>query len=179
MLCPIMLFQRSARGAAVFPRFSRSAAQAVPRHLAEHAATALAGIIAANRAEAIARGVRVVPPSISRALQGFFPEAMLRRCRFTVDSGSAIRLPTLRLTYGDAGFVTLGEVVSFTTEHAAQTDAGAWAHALTHVMQHQRWGPADFARRVVEDPAAIEREAAQNAARFVAWRNAQRAVGEA
>jgi hypothetical protein len=36
-------------------------------------------------------------------------------------------------------------------------------------MQYERWGVDGFARRYLEDPEAVEREARDNAERYVTW----------
>jgi hypothetical protein len=60
-------------------------------------------------------------------------------------------------------------VILFQDDHAAQTDAKLWAHELTHVMQYERWGADGFARRYLENYQAVEKEAIDNANRFVSW----------
>ncbi|MBN8926177.1 MAG: hypothetical protein J0H19_06100, partial [Rhodospirillales bacterium] len=50
-------------------------------------------------------------------------------------------------------------------------DLGLWAHHLTHVMQVQRWGLAEFAAHYVADSRLVEQEANDNAARFAAWQS--------
>ena len=141
----------------------------IPPGLRDYAACALAGLIAEARQQAIADGVRPIPGTASRALLGYFPEALLRKCRFAVGEAQPLKLSSVRLSYGDPSAITLGDVVVFRSDRAAQTDLQAWAHALTHVMQYQRWGLEDFAQRYVRDSAALEQEAAGNAARFMAW----------
>jgi len=65
--------------------------------------------------------------------------------------------------------MTLGDVILFKTEQMAEADLKVWAHELTHVMQYQRWGIEGFAERYVRDSAGVEREAIDNANRFVTW----------
>ncbi len=78
-------------------------------------------------------------------------------------------MPALAFSYGDAIALTLGEVVLFKSERLAQSDLQLWAHELTHLMQYQRWGIDGFAERYARDSAAVEREAIDNANRFMAW----------
>ena len=151
------------------PSLTRSASRPVPMGLRDHAASALATAVTELRQQAIADGVRPLPGVVHRALLGYFPEALLRRCRFAISEHGPLKLPALRLSYGDASAVTVGDVVLFRSERMAQSDPEAWAHQLTHVMQYQRWGTEEFARRFVQDAAAIEQEAAMNASRFLAW----------
>jgi hypothetical protein len=137
--------------------------------LLDYAANALAALIDDARRQAIADGVRPVPPGVYRSLLGYFPAALLRNCRFATGTASALTLPALAFSYGDATAITLGDVVLFKNERVAETDLKVWAHELTHVMQYQRWGIEGFAERYVRDSTAVEREAIDNANRFVAW----------
>jgi hypothetical protein len=142
---------------------------AVPSSLLDYAGNALAALIDGARQQAIADGVRPIPPSVYRALLGYFPAALLQKCRFAAGNSRALTLPALAFTYGDATAITLGDVVLFKNEHIAETDLKAWAHELTHVMQYQRWGIEGFAERYVRDSGAVEQEAIDNANRFAAW----------
>jgi hypothetical protein len=142
---------------------------AIPPALLDYAATALGGLIDAARQQAIADGVRPIPPSVYRGLLGYFPAALLQRCRYATGSSRPLTLPALAFTYGDATAVTLGDVVLFKSERVADADLKVWAHELTHVMQYQRWGVEGFAERYVRDSAEVEQEAVDNANRFTAW----------
>jgi hypothetical protein len=137
--------------------------------LVDYAATALTHLIEAARQQAIADGVRPIPAIVYRALLGYFPPALLQKARFASGRANTLTLPALAFTYGDGVAVTLGEVVLFKTEQSAQSDLRLWAHELTHVMQYQRWGINGFAERYVRDSSAVEREAIDNANRFMAW----------
>ena len=142
---------------------------AIAPGLIDYAAGALGGLIDDARRQAIAGGVRPVPAGIYRALLGYFPAELLRKCRFAAGTSHPLTLPALGLSYGDATAIALGDVVSFKNDRLAETDLKLWAHQLTHVMQYQRWGIAGFAEHYVRDSAAMEREAVDNANRFVAW----------
>jgi hypothetical protein len=137
--------------------------------LLDYAAEALAALIDGARRQAIADGVRPVPPVVYRSLLGYFPAALLQKCRFAVGNSRALTLPALAFSYGDATAITLGDVVQFKDERTAETDLKVWAHELTHVMQYQRWGVDGFAEHYVRDSAAVEQEAIDNANRFAAW----------
>jgi hypothetical protein len=136
-----------------------------------YAGEALASLIDAARRRAIADGVLPLPPGIYRSLLGFFPADLLQKVRFGIGGAEPLDLPSLTFSYGDAVAMTLGEIVLFKSEQQAKTDSKVWAHELTHVMQYQRWGIEGFAARYVRDSAAVEREAIDNANRFVAWRS--------
>ena len=137
--------------------------------LLEDAGNTLAELIDVARQQAIADGVRPVPATVHRALLGYFPSALLQRCRFATGRARAITVPRLGLSYGDATAVTLGDVVLFKSERLAESALKLWAHELTHVMQYQRWGIAGFADRYVRDSGEVEQEAIGNADRFAAW----------
>ena len=138
--------------------------------LLDYAGSALGGLIDTARQQAIADGVRPIPAPISRALLGYFPSALLQRCRFAVGGVRALTLPALAFSYGDATAITLGDVVLFKSDRVADSDLKLWAHELTHVMQYQRWGIDGFANRYVRDSHAVEQEAIDNANRFCAWK---------
>lgn len=133
------------------------------------AARLLAQLIETAREQAIADGVRPLPPAIYRGLLGYFPPTLLQKVRFGGTSATPITLPTLAFTYGDAVAITLGDVILFRDDRAAQNDLKLWAHELTHVMQYQRWGVDGFASHYVADSSSVEQEANDNARRFVRW----------
>jgi hypothetical protein len=141
----------------------------IPPGLLDYAGSALGGLIENARQQAIADGVRAIPPGVYRSLLGYFPAALLRRARYAVGGASKLSLPMLAFSYGDAVAMTLGDIILFKTEQMAEADLKVWAHELTHVMQYQRWGIDGFAERYVRDSAAVEREAIDNADRFTAW----------
>jgi hypothetical protein len=142
---------------------------AIPAGLLDYAGSALASLIENARQQAIADGVRPIPPGVYRSLLGYFPAALLHRVRFAVGGTGKLPLPMLAFSYGDTRAMTLGDVILFKTEQMAESDLKVWAHELTHVMQYQRWGINGFAERYVRDSAAVEREATDNANRFTAW----------
>ncbi|WP_428483159.1 eCIS core domain-containing protein [Rhodopila sp.] len=141
----------------------------LPPALIDYIAIVLARLIEVARQQAIADGVRPIPSAVYRSLLGYFPPALLRKTRFASGKAEALTLPALAFSYGDAIALTLGEVVLFKSERLAQSDLQLWAHELTHLMQYQRWGIDGFAERYARDSAAVEREAIDNANRFMAW----------
>ncbi|HEY0181386.1 MAG TPA: DUF4157 domain-containing protein [Rhodopila sp.] len=140
----------------------------MPAGLLDYAAGTLAALIDAGRQQAIADGVRPIPPGVYRALLGYFPAALLQKCRFA-EGAHALTLPALAFSYGDATAITLGDVVLFRNDRTAESDLKVWAHELTHMMQYQRWGVEGFAEHYVRDSHAVEQEAIDNAARFMDW----------
>jgi uncharacterized protein DUF4157 len=141
----------------------------IPPGLVDYAASVLGELIEGARQQAIADGVRPIPAPIYRSLLGYFPAALLQRCRFSVGDGRTLTLPALAFSYGDATAITLGDVVLFKSERVAEGNLKVWAHELTHVMQYQRWGVDGFAERYVRGSGAVEQEAIDNANRFAAW----------
>jgi hypothetical protein len=89
--------------------------------------------------------------------------------RFTAGQAENITIPGLALNYGHIDAVTLADVILFREDKAAQSDAKLWAHELTHVMQYERWGIEGFATRFLQDHNAVEREARENADRYMHW----------
>jgi hypothetical protein len=151
---------------------SASPVRAQPRiepSLLDYAARALASLLETAREQAIANGVKPLPPAVYRGLLGYFPAGLLQKARYAVGYADGISLPALAFTYGDATAMTLGDVVVFRNERTAQTDLKLWAHELTHVMQYQRWGMDGFASHYVRESADLEREAYSNADRFADW----------
>ncbi len=138
--------------------------------LLEHAARLLASLIQSARETAIANGVKLVPPQIHSALLGFFPDAILRKARYASGHADHIGIPGMTLSYGHIDAITLGDVILFRDDRAARTDAKLWAHELTHVMQYERWGIDGFATHYLQNYDAVEREARDNADRYVSWR---------
>lgn len=164
-----MIFPNPVSRPSLLTGFGRSQRQGLPSHVREAAATALATAINEARLKAIAGGVRPIPSLISRSLLGYFPEALIRRCRCAVGDAAPLKLPSFRVAYGSGASLALVETIIFRAERTAQSDLKEWARLLTHVMQFQRWGVEDFARRWIDDRAAVEQEAATNAARFTTW----------
>jgi hypothetical protein len=142
---------------------------AIPPSLLDHGAKLLASLIQSAREAAIANGVRPMPQRIHSALLGFFPDAILRKVRHASGHADAIGIPGLAMTYGHIDAITLADVILFRDDHAAAADAKLWAHELTHVMQYERWGIDGFAMRYLKDHEEVEREARDNADRYVSW----------
>ena len=149
--------------------FPAKAQSSIPPMLLDQASSLLSTLIQAAREHAIADGVRPVPARIARALRGFFPDAILRKVRFSSGQADAISIPGLAMSYGHIDAVTLSDVILFREEAAAQTNAKLWAHELTHVMQYERLGIDGFASAYLQDFQSMEKEARDNADRFVAW----------
>jgi hypothetical protein len=142
---------------------------AIPPALLDYAGSALGDLIEGARQQAIADGVRPLPPVVYRSLLGYFPAALLQRCRFATGGIRVLTLPALGFSYGDPSATTLGDVVLFKSDRMADGDLKLWAHELAHVMQYQRWGIRGFADRYVRDSASVEQEAIDTADRFSAW----------
>jgi hypothetical protein len=142
---------------------------AIPPSLLDQASGLLATLIQAARENAIANGVKPIPASIQRALRGFFPDAILRKVRYSAGQADAINIPGLAMSYGHIDAVTLSDVILFREDTAARTNAKLWAHELTHVMQYERLGIDGFARAYLQDFESMEKEARDNADRFAAW----------
>ncbi len=121
----------------------------------------LAHWIESSRDAALAAGVEPLPASVHRALEGYVPEAILDRVRWTVSSGPETSLQRNLFRFGDAPAVTLDYVVVFVDRNDASQDPKLWAHELKHVMQFAEWGVDGFAARYLRDYQAVESEAAE------------------
>src|SRR3954465_4911149 len=64
---------------------------AIAPALLDCAGTALTRLIEGARQQAIADGVRPIPPGVYRALLGYFPAAVLQRVRFAVGGRASCR----------------------------------------------------------------------------------------
>lgn len=128
---------------------------------------ALAQWIWTSRAEAIRDGVAPIPADIRARLAGQFPAALLDKVRYRVSSSSEFALPAQAFRT-NAVAITLGEVILFRPGERGEADPRIWAHELVHVQQYDRWGVRGFAQRYTADHLAVEREAQDGAARYVA-----------
>ncbi len=135
----------------------------------ETAGPVLGEWIRASRGNVIRAGVGPIPQQIQEALRGFIPDHILGKVRYRSGWGNEVALPALSFRFGDAAAITLDDVVMFRSEQDAQTNPVLWAHELTHVMQYERWGVLDFAKRYVKDFHGVEHEAEDNESRYVAW----------
>jgi hypothetical protein len=138
--------------------------------LNDYAASFLAQLITAARADALAAGTMPVPLSIVQQLAGWFPADVLSGVRWSNGTG---QLSGLALQYGDVEAITLIDVILFRRTADAEHNTRLWVHELTHVVQYRRWGVEAFAARYIADSSAVEREAIAAADRYAAWRNGQ------
>jgi hypothetical protein len=121
-------------------------------------APVLASWIAYERDAAKARGVEPIPAPIRAALEGYVPEPILDRVRWS-EGATELSLPQNVIRFGDVPAVTLDDVVVFHDRRAALEDPKLWAHELKHVMQFAEWGVDGFALRYLSDHDAVEHEA--------------------
>ncbi|MGB7215666.1 MAG: DUF4157 domain-containing protein [Gammaproteobacteria bacterium] len=127
--------------------------------LAGAAAPAVAALIAASRDAAIASGVEPIPESIRREIADYVPADVLDAVRWCVRCGGELSLQRSTFLLGIAPAITLDHVIVFAKLDDALNDPALWMHELKHVMQFREWGLDEFARRYLEDYAAVEREA--------------------
>ena len=106
---------------------------------------------------ALQNGAQPMPDAIKAKLKGVFPDEVLNKVTFTV--GGQDSMIAQAFSYGDVLAITFIDTVVFRQADAAQTDDALWAHELTHVMQYDRWGVDEFARRYARDYKAVEDEA--------------------
>lgn len=144
---------------------------------ARRAAPALAAWIETSRLQAVAEGVKPMPPAIKRRLAGYFPPDVLDRVRYRVGLEQGLALPAAAFEYGHAVAMTLGDVIVFRDGQRAATDASLWAHELQHVMQFRHWGTPRFAELYLADWERIEAEARTAASEFDIWEEGQKLKG--
>lgn len=169
---PLALAQQGLPG---LEAFSRRLMADLDQTGADLAAEGLAQWILASRADALRAGVTPVPEAIRAKLKGHFPDAVLARVRYRVDSGHQFSLQNNAFR-NNADAITLDEVVLFRPGRNGTGDAQLWAHELTHVVQYQRWGVRGFARRYTQNYRAVEAEAETNARRIGAALAASRGL---
>ncbi len=129
--------------------------------LAGAAAPAVAAMILASRDAALASGVEPIPEPIRREIEDYVPADVLDVVRWcAVPCGGELTLQQSTFRLGLAPAITLDDVIVFAERGDALTDPALWVHELMHVMQFREWGLDEFARRYLEDYAAVEKEAA-------------------
>lgn len=115
-----------------------------------------------------------VPEHIRRALVDIVPAAVLERARYKTGFADTLNLGNVAMNYGDlldgrmVEAITLVDVIVFRNAGDAEDNIALWAHELTHVQQFMDWGVREFARRYVDDPAAVEAPAYAAAKRLLA-----------
>lgn len=118
----------------------------------------LAEAIRHSRNDARGAGTRSIPPDIHRALSVHFNQNLLRRVQFRVGQGNDLSVQANAIRFGDAVAVALIDTIVFKSGGYVN-DVALWAHELGHIMQYEKWGLGDFAKKYVRDYAAVEREA--------------------
>lgn len=142
--------------------------------LAHAAAPTLARWIEASRRQALAEGVKPIPPSVRRRLTGYYPAELLNRVHYRVGLAKAASLPVAAFEYGHTIAMTLDDVIVFRDPQRAEMDASLWAHELRHVMQFRSWGVARFAETYLADWESVETEARTAASEFDIWEEVQK-----
>ncbi len=122
---------------------------------AEIAAPSLASYILQSRDQAIAAGVRPIPPGLRAKLARYFDADLLDRVRYRIGRATASSLASFAFSLREKDAITLDNVIVFRTADKAVDDV-LWAHELTHVRQYERWGVGEFARRYLLDRQSVE-----------------------
>jgi hypothetical protein len=152
-----------------YKAIEEGASHAVNESLVQSGAPVLQELIARSRDDALAQGVSPVPTNIRANLSGFIPDNILDLTRYRVRGGGDLSLQVNSLRYGEAQAIALDYVVVFKDAQDALYNPVLWAHELTHIMQYQRWGIGDFARRYLRSHGAVEQEAYEAETRYMAW----------
>lgn len=130
------------------------------------AAKALQRAIRYSRASARSTGTQPIPEQIRAQLEDFFPEHILDDVRWAY-SNQYLDLGTVVTAWyrSHGGAVTLEDTIIYSTPYAASRRF-LWAHELTHAMQYDELGLANFARIYVTNPQLLEEQAWENARRI-------------
>jgi hypothetical protein len=125
-------------------------------------APAFAAAIRYSRNEARASGARRPPTHVRRALEPYFPRAVLEQVRWNLPGRRPHLGSLVAGWYFNQGAVTLDDVIVFSDPRLAG-DIAFWAHELAHVEQYRRLGVEGFARRYMADWRSLEQEARDRA----------------
>lgn len=130
------------------------------------AVEALKSAIRYSRASARSTGTEPIPEAIREQLQDFFPDHILDDVHWAY-SNQYLDLGTVITAWyrAEGGAVTLEDTIIFSTPYAASRRF-LWAHELTHAVQYDELGLADFARIYVTNPKLLEDQAWENARRI-------------
>jgi hypothetical protein len=145
---------------------ARPAASALGNRASEMAANTLKRAIQHSRANARRSGLEPIPPDVKADLQYYFSKDLLERVRWTrvgpeLDLGSLVAAWYRR----EGGAVTLQDVIVYSHPDMVRNRT-LWAHELTHALQYEKLGLADFARVYLTNHEVLEQQARENAARI-------------
>jgi hypothetical protein len=129
----------------------------------------LYSMIVGSRDDALRGGTSRIPPHIYNELAPSFMPEFLDRVSYRVGQGGELTLQANSFRFGDRSAITLDHVIVFRSGSDAD-DLWLWAHELSHVIQVERSGLMDFAKRYVRDHQAMEDEANAIADDFVSRR---------
>lgn len=132
----------------------------------EVAGPALAQWIRASKNDALSAGVNVIPTEVRAQLSVFFNSNLLEAIRYRVGRGNEMSLAANSFRFGDRSAITLDNVIVF-RDSSGTKNLGLWAHEIGHVLQYQRSGIEDFAKRYVRGFRDMEGEADDTSRRFV------------
>lgn len=131
------------------------------------AGTTLAEAIRFSRLQALRGTVRPLTPYMKELYRPYFPDELLEKTRWTLAGRRPGLGSVLAGWYYKEGAVTLGNVIVFSNMSAARHRALV-AHELTHVLQYEQLGVADFARLYVQNWPLLEGQARRHAGRVIA-----------
>lgn len=131
------------------------------------AVDALQSAILLSRTNARNAGTLPIPEGIRHQLEPYFPAYILEKTQWTypnrsLDLGSIIA--TWYRKHG--GAVTLKDTIVYSDTNAV-SQRYLWAHELTHVMQFEELGVANFARIYLTNSAFLEEQAWDNARQII------------
>jgi hypothetical protein len=109
-----------------------------------------------------------IPPQIRQQLTGYASQDSMNRVRYKIGDNGFANLASVIEKGGQAGAVTLIDVVIFRGPSEANNPA-IWAHELTHVDQYQAWGVHSFAIQYARDYGGVESPAYAKGNGYWAW----------
>jgi Domain of unknown function (DUF4157) len=110
-----------------------------------------------SRNDAI-KGARPMPEQIKRAMTGWYSSAEMANVFYKIGDGGALNLGSASTRYGEAGAITLIDVIVFRNPDIADNYA-TWAHELKHITQYQDWGVHSFAVQYMQSWNSVENPA--------------------
>jgi hypothetical protein len=160
---PRMDYSRLRQGLGEAAKVARGALNGTRRAARLASAVSLEKAILYSRASARRTRTEPIPAEIREQLEDYFPEHILDEIRWAFPNEYFDLGTVVAAWYGsEGGAVTLRDTIVFSTAHGAG-NRYLWAHELTHAVQYDELGTADFAKVYVTNPKLLEQQAWANA----------------
>lgn len=115
----------------------------------------LAEAIRVSRNEARSAGTLPIPVEIRRELSNHFTASLLNSVRFRVKPSGDITVQAGAVGLADRDAVALIDTIVFKNLEGSRSPA-LWAHELGHIVQYQKSGVLDFAKKYVRNFESVE-----------------------